>query len=115
MTMNLLDKRKQRKTRGRIKVKGSESRLRLSVFRSLKHINAQIINDDIGKTLVSVADLAIKDKLNKTKLAFEVGKLVASKAKQKKITKVRFDRRGFKYAGRIKALAEGARSGGLEF
>jgi len=89
------------------------------VFRSLKHIYAQIIDDTIGHTLVAASTLEIpKEQLvGKTKVeqAYMVGKLIAEKALKKGITKVVFDRGGYKYHGRVKALAEGAREGGLLF
>lgn len=94
-------------------------RLRLAVFRSNKHIYAQIIDDEKGHTLVAAneKDLKLKkeEKLTKTQKAKMVGKILAEKAKRKKITNVWFDRRAYKYHGRVKALAEGAREGGLKF
>lgn len=106
----------RRKARIRSKVKGAFERPRLSVFRSLKHISAQIIDDVAGKTLISATDKEIKtDKKTKTELALEVGALVAKKALEKKIEKIVFDRGGNKYIGRVKAVAEGARKGGLQF
>lgn len=106
----------RRKARVRSKVKGTPERPRLSVFRSLKHISAQIIDDVNGKTLVSAKDQEIKtDKKTKTELAAEVGSSVAKKALEKNIKQVVFDRGGNKYIGRVKAVAEGARNGGLEF
>ena len=113
-------KRKQSiltRRKARVNVKGTESRPRLSVYRSLTSIYAQIIDDSIGKTLVSagVKELGEKKKMNKTESAKEVGLLLAKKAKDKNITKVAFDKGSFKYHGRIKALADGAREGGLDF
>jgi len=89
----------------------------LCVFRSLRHIYAQLIDDKEGKTLVSASDLEIKKKkgVKKTEIAKEVGKLIAKKAVAQKIKKVVFDRGGYKYHGRVKNLADGAREGGLEF
>jgi large subunit ribosomal protein L18 len=86
----------------------------------LNHIYAQIIDDEKGKTLVSAKDTEVKSKKGtvekgKTLMAFKVGELIAKNAQEKKITKVVFDRGGCKYHGRIKALAEGARSAGLKF
>ncbi len=112
--------RKRRHKRVRKKVFGTPERPRLCVFRSLKHIYAQIIDDTIGHTLVaaSTLDPAIREKIKgktKTEQAREVGLLLAQKALAKGITKVAFDRGGYKYHGRVKALAEGARKGGLEF
>lgn len=93
-------------------------RKRLRVFRSLKHIYAQIIDNSKGGTLVSASDLELKDKkkkLTKIEIAKEVGKLLAKKAIKKKIKEVFFDRGRFKYHGQVKALAEGAREGKLQF
>jgi large subunit ribosomal protein L18 len=110
-------KREKRKKRTRGKTFGTKERPRLCVFRSLKHIYAQIVNDEEGKTLVSASDIELKKKkeLKKVEIAKEVGKLIAKKALEKKIEKVSFDRSGYKYHGRVKALAEGAREGGLKF
>ena len=108
--------RKKRHKRVRAKVQGTTKRPRLCVFRSSQHIYAQIIDDDKNKTLVSVKDLELKgEKKGKTAVASQVGELIAKKAQEKKITKVVFDRGGYKYHGRVKALAEGARKGGLKF
>lgn len=117
--MNIKEKIKQnkkyrRKVRVRAKVFGTKERPRLNVFRSLNHINIQIIDDQSGKTLVSANDLNIK-KGTKTEKAKEAGKLAAKKALEQGINKVVFDRAGNKYHGRIKAAAESAREAGLEF
>jgi large subunit ribosomal protein L18 len=97
----------------------SAGRLRLSVFRSDKNIYAQIIDDEKGVTLVAASsidrELRSKPKGGKKAAAAEVGKLVAEKAKKAGVTQVVFDRGGYQYHGRIKALAEGAREGGLNF
>jgi large subunit ribosomal protein L18 len=96
-------------------------RLRLSVFRSNLHIYAQIIDDEARKTLVAASDLELKKgkerspHKTKTEIASEVGELVAKRALKKKIKKVFFDRGRFKFHGRVKALAEGARKAGLDF
>lgn len=90
-------------------------RLRLSVFRSNKHIYGQLVDDEKKKTIVSLGDLGDLGKLTKTDKARKVGKLLAEKAIEKKISDVFFDRGRFKYHGRVKALAEGAREGGLKF
>lgn len=91
-------------------------RPRLTVFRSNSHIYAQLINDMDGKTLVSFSDFELKDKkVKKTEISQLVGEGLAKKAIAKKVTKVIFDRNGFRYHGRIKAVAEGARKGGLIF
>jgi len=110
-------RREKRKKRTRAKTFGTKERPRLCVFRSLKHIYAQIVDDTEGKTLVSASDLELKKKkgMKKVEIAKEVGKLIAKKALEKKIEKVSFDRSGYKYHGRVKALAEGAREGGLKF
>ena len=102
--------------RTRATVKGTTERPRLSVRRSLSHIYAQIIDDTIGKTLVAASDADLKgadDK--KVDVAFQVGKLIADRAKAKGVEKVVFDRRDKKYHGRLKSLADGAREGGLQF
>jgi len=106
--------------RVRKKIFGTPERPRLAVYKSLKHIYAQIIDDVNGVTLASAStlDKELRPKLaelTKTEEAKEVGKLVAQRALEKGIKKVVFDRGGFIYHGRIKALAEGAREGGLEF
>ena len=110
-------KRERRKKRVRAKIFGTKERPRLSVFRSHKHIWVQVINDEIGHTLVSASSKEIKPekKLTKKEIAFEVGKLVAKKCQEAGIKKIVFERKGYKYHGRLKALAEGAREGGLEF
>lgn len=108
-------KRGTRHHRVRSKITGAEKRPRLSVFRSGKHIYAQIIDDAKGKTLVQASSLKVKAKGKKTDVSKEVGKSVAVQALSKNITEVVFDRGGYKYHGRVKALAEGAREGGLKF
>lgn len=108
----------KRKKRNRTKLSKVSDRLRLSVFRSNKHIYAQIIDDKKRTTLVSANNGELKaksKKLTKQESAKEVGLLLAKKAKKKKIVKVYFDRGGYKYHGRVKALASGAREGGLDF
>jgi large subunit ribosomal protein L18 len=112
-------KRYKRKIRIRKNLIGTLERPRLTIFRSLNHIYAQIVDDTNGSTIVSASTLSkeIKDKQLKGKksLATEVGKLIAERAKTNGITKVAFDRNGFIYHGRIKALADGAREAGLDF
>ena len=108
----------RRKAHIRKKVEGSTERPRLSVYRSLNHIYAQVIDDSTGKTLLSASTLSpeLKDgKGKKAEQAKEVGKLVAKKCAEAKIEAVVFDRNGFMYHGRIAAVAEGAREGGLKF
>lgn len=103
-----------RHRRVRAKVRGTKDKPRFSVFRSNKHIFLQLIDDKSRKTLVSESDLKLKKKATKTEIAREVGKKLAESAKLKKIKNVVFDRGGYKYHGRIKAAAEGAREGGLK-
>lgn len=107
--------RERIKAKIRAKVIGTEGRPRLSVFRSNTHVYAQIINDAKGVTLVSSSDLKMDQKIKKAQRAFTVGKEVAKKALEVKIKKVVFDRAGYKYHGRVKAVAEGARDGKLIF
>jgi large subunit ribosomal protein L18 len=106
--------RMRRHNRIRAKVSGTAETPRLAVFRSARHITAQLIDDTKGVTLASANDVALKTG-SKVDFATAVGKEIAAKAKDKKITKVVFDRGGFLYAGRVKALAEAAREGGLTF
>ena len=105
----------QRKARVRAKISGTKERPRLSVYRSLKHIYAQIIDDDKGITLVASSDLSVKGKNKKSDAAALVGEDLAKKALTKKIKKVAFDKGASRFHGRVKALAEGARKGGLDF
>ncbi len=112
--------RLKRRQRIRRKISGSEARPRLSVFRSARHIYAQIIDDGKGQTLVAASTLSgeLKDKLSglkKADAAKEVGKLLAAKAKEKGISQVVFDRNGFIYHGRVKAVADSCREHGLKF
>ncbi len=103
----------RRRGRVRAKIQGTTECPRLAVYRSLSHIEAQLIDDSKGQTIVAVIDN--KEKGTKTERAVEVGKKIAEAAIAKKIKTVVFDRGGYQYHGRIKALAEGAREGGLEF
>lgn len=105
----------RRQIRTRAKIKKDSKYPRLSVFRSNQHIYAQLIDDQQGKTLVSLSDLDIKKKLTKMEKAKEIGQEIAKKALAKKIEQVVFDRGGYKYHGRIKVLAEAARQEGLVF
>jgi large subunit ribosomal protein L18 len=112
--------RRRRHLRVRKKMQVSEDRPRLSVFRSLKHIYAQIIDDTAGHTLAaaSTLDPEVREKiagLKKSEQAKVVGEVLAQRAKAHGIEKVVFDRGGYKYHGRVRSLAEGARAGGLEF
>jgi len=124
------EKRFRRKARVRAKISGTSERPRLCVFKSNKYIYAQLIDDEKGRTLAAASDQEIKkSKIKKTKkpklqkieragkvvIAFEVGKLIAEKAIKNKFEKVVFDKGSYRYQGRVKALAEGAREGGLKF
>ena len=109
--------REKRKLRIRLKVFGETERPRLSVYRSLNHIYAQVIDDSTGKTIAAASTLSpeLKDgKGKKKERAKEVGKLLARKCQDAKVGAVVFDRNGFLYHGRVRAVAEGAREGGLE-
>ena len=110
-----LSVRKKNKLRIRRKVEGSAERPRLVVFRSLKHIYAQVVDDVKGATLVATSTLKLDKVSSNCKGAEQVGKQVAEQAKKQGIQRVVFDRGGYVYHGRIKALAEGARAAGLEF
>jgi large subunit ribosomal protein L18 len=105
--------RRHRRVRG--KITGSAERPRLMVHRSNKGIFAQLIDDGSGKTLASASWLSVAHKGDKTSQATEVGKALAAAAKKAGIETVVFDRAGYLYHGRVKALAEGAREGGLSF
>ena len=106
--------RYRRHLRVRKKVAGTPERPRLVIFRSLKHITAQIVDDVAGRTLMTVSSNDLTSG-KKTAKSVEVGKRIAARAKDAGITKVVFDRAGYKYHGRVKAVADGAREGGLEF
>lgn len=112
--------RKRRHLRVRSKISGTANKPRLNIFRSLTGIYAQVIDDHKGVTLVSASniDKDLRGKMkgkNKTDQAMLVGQALAERAKAKGVKKVVFDRGGYRYIGRIKALAEGARKGGLDF
>ncbi|MGA7576730.1 MAG: 50S ribosomal protein L18 [Desulfobaccales bacterium] len=112
--------RLKRRQRIRRKISGNEARPRLSVFRSSRHLYTQIIDDGQGRTLVAASTLSAELKerlggLKKSEAAKEVGKLLATRAKEKGITLVVFDRSGFLYHGRVKAVAESCRENGLVF
>jgi large subunit ribosomal protein L18 len=106
--------RARRKIRIRSKIKGTAKRPRLVVFRSLMHTYAQLVDDDNNKTLLTVSDMKAKDKGTKSEKAKNIGLELAKKASEQKIKEVVFDRNGYKYHGRTKAVAEGAREGGLK-
>ena len=123
------ENRQRRHKRVRSKINGTSKVPRLCVFRSNKHIYAQLIDDEKGNVLISASDLDIKkehktqhvkrktqkDLTGKTLIAYYVGQILAGKAVGKKIEKAVFDRAGYKYHGRIKSLAEGAKKEGLKF
>lgn len=114
--------RERRHRRVRAKVFGTADRPRLSVYRSLDHVWAQLVDDVAGRTILSASDKelgkkkpAVEGMTGKVAVAFAVGEMIAKKAAAKGIAKAVFDRGGFAYHGRVKALAEGARSVGLKF
>ncbi len=112
--------RLRRHARVRKKVRGTQQRPRLSVYRSLAHIYAQVIDDDAGRTLVAASDLEPETRRQtngkrKTEVAALVGELLARRAVERGISQVVFDRGGYKYHGRVKALAAAVREGGLKF
>lgn len=106
--------RLRRKARVRSQIHGTATKPRLSVFRSATHIYAQLVDDDAGKTLAAASDLKAK-KSTKVEKAWEVGTMIANSAKDLKISEIIFDRGGFAYHGRVKALADAARTAGLKF
>ena len=120
MSKNTKEARQRRHIRVRKKISGTAERPRLCVFRSLNHIYAQVVDDMKGNTLISASTLDaelnkdLKGK-KKTVRAEQVGLLVAKRAVEKGIKQVTFDRGGFKYQGRVKAVADAARKGGLKF
>jgi len=117
--MGKVEEKLKRKKRIRSRVSGTKERPRLAVYRSNAYIYAQIINDTENKTLLSASekDLVKKEseKMNKTQKAKEVGIVLAKKAAKIGIKRVVYDRGGYRYHGRVKSLAEGAREGGLDF
>lgn len=117
MALTKVEKRNRIKRRVRGKVSGTQATPRLSVYKSNKEIYVQLIDDKEGKTLVSASsrEKGIELKGTKTEIATAVGKKIAEKAKAAGYEKIVFDRNGFVYHGRIKALADGAREGGLQF
>jgi len=110
---------KLRAVRVRARINGTAELPRLSVKRSSKHLYAQLIDDTVGKTLAAASDFEVVasagKKITKTEAATEIGKLIASRAKEKGIELVVFDRGGYRYHGLVAALADGAREGGLIF
>ena len=114
MAFNKIERRIKIKFRIRKKIVGTAERPRLSVFRSIKQIYAQVINDKAGVTLAAASSLGF-EKMNKTEQAKKVGLLLAEKAKAAGVESVVFDRNGYLYHGRVQSLADGAREGGLNF
>jgi len=118
MAVTKSERRERRRRRVRSTVHGVANRPRLNVFRSDKHIHVQLIDDEAGHTLAAASTLE-KDiqsrKMKKTEQAVAVGKLLAERALAKQITQVVFDRAGYRYHGRVKGVADGAREGGLKF
>ena len=120
-TINLrAQARLKRKKRIHKKITGTESRPRLCVFRSARHIYAQVIDDSAGQTLVAASSMEqavhkVPETKNKLTAAHTVGKIIGQRALQKGVKQIVFDRNGFLYHGRIKAVSEGAREAGLEF
>jgi large subunit ribosomal protein L18 len=113
---NKLKRKQRRLARTRNKVRVLKDRVRLTVFRSNQHIYAQIIDDKQNKTLVSVSEKELEGKgMNKTQKAEVIGQTIAKKAIEKKVKTVVFDKGSYRYHGRVKALAEGARKEGLVF
>ncbi|MBM4167943.1 MAG: 50S ribosomal protein L18 [Ignavibacteria bacterium] len=121
----ILQKKVERRIKKRIRIKknitGTPQRPRLTVYRSLKHVYAMIIDDTSGRTLVEASTLSkdLRDRIKETSARMDacklIGKAAAERALQKNITEVVFDRNGFLYHGRVKAVADGAREGGLKF
>ena len=110
------EKRRRRHKRLRAKISGTAEKPRLCVFRSAKHIYVQLIDDQKSKVIVAANDLELKLKgKSKIEKALNVGKLIAQRVEKLKIEKVVFDRAGYNYHGRVKAVADGARQGGLKF
>lgn len=107
--------RTRRRHRIRVRLRGSAVRPRLSIFRSLRTLSAQVIDDDAGHTLVAGRLAEVKGAKNSIDGAKKFGTFIAKKCAAKKITAVVFDRGGYKYHGKVKAFADGARSGGLAF
>jgi large subunit ribosomal protein L18 len=105
----------RRHRRVRKKLAGSAERPRLAVYRSIQHIYAQLIDDVTGRTVASASTVQLKLPRNDTEAAAQVGRTIAGKAKEAGITRVVFDRGGFLYHGRVKALADAAREAGVEF
>lgn len=114
-----MQKKQIKRNRIHVKIRqriiGTAQRPRLCVFRANQHIYAQLVDDDKGKVLASASDVKLKGKGTKVQHAVEVGKMIAKEAVAQKIESVVFDRGGFVFHGRIKAVADGAKEGGLKF
>ena len=115
MATTKTERRNKIKLRVRGKIEGTAECPRLSVFRSNKQIYAQVINDLTGITLASASSLKIEDKATKKEIAAKVGEMIAKSAQEAGVTSVVFDRNGYLYHGRVKELADAARSAGLKF
>ncbi len=121
ITKNRIQNRKRLKQHIRLQISGTSERPRLTVFRSLRHVYAQVVDDSTGKTLFGVSDVSkdlteqFKEVKGQVAMGKKVGQLLALKAAEKKIVEVVFDRNGFRYHGVVKAVADGAREGGLKF
>ena len=115
MTMTNQEKKQRRSHKTRTRIVGKSILPRLSVYRSHKNLSAQIIDDSSGVTLVAADSKEIGKSASRSEQAEKMGELLAKKAMEKKVTQVRFDRGGYKYHGLVKAIAEGARKGGLTF
>jgi large subunit ribosomal protein L18 len=115
MKNNKQVKQVRRKARVRAKISGTASCPRLSVFRSNRGMYIQLVDDQRGQTVVSAHSKEVKEKTDKTGVSSALGKIIAEKALAKKIENIVFDRSAYRYHGRVKALADGAREGGLKF
>jgi large subunit ribosomal protein L18 len=121
ITKNRTQNRQRLKRHIRLQISGTTERPRLTVFRSLRHVYAQVVDDSTGKTLLGVSDVSkelveqFKDVKGQVAMGKKVGQLLAKRAVEKNITQVVFDRNGFRYHGAVKAIADGAREGGLKF
>jgi len=115
MQLTKVQSRKRKHARVRAKISGGTDRPRLVIFRSLKFNYAQLVDDQTNKIIVSSSDQKITTKGTKTEKAKQVGLELAKKALEKDVSEIVFDRNSYKYHGRVKAIAEGAREGGLKF
>jgi large subunit ribosomal protein L18 len=121
ITKNRTAKHQRLKKHIRLRISGTSERPRLTIFKSQRHIYAQIVDDATGKTLISMSDIAkgneesFKDLKGQIAIGKKVGQLTAQRARAKNITQVVFDRNGYLYHGVVKAMADGAREGGLKF